>query len=857
MNKKEFLDSYIKSYAALVEDIENTVNCLGKKQVLIDLIKDAKRVNLWDIWYHLCQVGYYSEDKRKLRDFALNVVNNCYVNSPSTLDEERNNHEIENAIFNALHKDKEEYFQGLESQLLATDSAILDRVEEAVLSDNYQLIKNEMVQLESIESLSDYLKTTKILEKMSDRYSELKVLKEYEDYMNLNPKIEFDDSDMASVNYWKEQIKQGNHRPILINDELEILDGNHTMVAYQELGVEPPYVYKGTRSDFFKLVANTKPIDALVAVRDMVADGSATLVEWANYRDVTVEELNSNKCSFIVIDPTTGYMSENEFDNLKEVFTYVKQCGGFGDFKDFRWYIKSTYKDGEFYYVRDRFAKGGWLWEDCNGDIVGGFQPKSFRHTYTEDLKSYPITSDAVVKLLTDALRGFNWFVELYPGNKKKLNIITIKSRREGNDKIVGTVNIDNRNRKIYIHYRGEQLEFHIPDSYDNSDYEYEATCRSIDRSMVDLVRGANEKRVSSNEIEPEEEVDDFTGIRQDEDGVYYHYQDGVRGEVASDDDLKEAQRLNEADLLDILNKAKSETPKRVRRSQSLYSEYSGLDSDGTIMFHTDSQTRSAHDGHDEFIFYEGFFDLLDKVDAGDHITPEDVLEIITGDVMIRCTCEDFLYGGFAYMSWNNGYGLQKELRAPDVRNPNREGSACKHCLSVLNLINQSNTLFDKIAKDLDALFQRYKKLAKSKPKKESQVLTEVSELHGDLDPYDLADNLLRLSSDIEVLYSNYDKDNSGINDRNSIIQSLDDIRDFVVNKFGMMGDTTGVVYESTGDATPQGVLQSLDDIYKEIEDLYKQEQEVVPTATKNDHLASIKKIKGFFTKKFSESKKI
>lgn len=1164
MNKRELFNSFVKSYAALVEDMENTIDCLGKKQVLTDLINGAKRSELWDIWYWLSEAGYYTEDKRKIRDFALNVVNNCYEDHPSSVYEERINHEIENAIFNALHKDKEEYFQGLdealelhdvlnpvlwENEALRSDVADallkiantfidglgfplnvvdirivgsnasynynkdsdidlhiitnfelnyvddiilqqlynneknsfnnkhdikvkgipvelyvedirsmnatngsyslldnswikfpqpmnytipdysveleeeLDRAEEALLSDSSQKIKEEinhiyLMRRDGLASEGEVskgnlvfkeLRNMGILKTLAEKFYELESielslesenLKEYHDYLNLAPQIEFGDSDRASVDYWKEQIKKGNHRPILINTDKEILDGNHTMVAYQELEIEPPYVYLGTREDFYKHVANTKPVDALVAVKDMVVDGSAELLE-----------------------------------------------------------------DG---------------------------------------LKSYPISSDVVKNILDDLFTNFGWH-SIYGDNKKKLIVLS------KNNKKVGTVNISNHKRQVHFHILGGSTTVDIPDSYDNNDSEYDYMIRSFDRTLSSLIKDTRSEKKSSEE---KDDIDfGFTGHQEDEDGNVYSYQNGVKGEVALDDyfdesqviseddlgyhygdlgkgrdtyrsnmdgsnrstghlgtgtyflskpnndpnfsrsdrevrtvdfskynlykpkdlndvnslydflksvnnhdfealfdseelssilndiesandssltqvlddsykmladkgydvrsrdtyykydydyrnakpeddgwykqylsywledaienyndvadrfkrsisnlisntqisdsqysqgmdavfdaldkstddslstifmkalgyegvdvrdipqydntehgsviyDLKESIKcdtLNEADLLDILNKARSETPKRVRRSQSLYSEYTGLDSDGTIMFHTDSQTRSGHNGHDQFIFYEGFFDLLDKVDAGEHISQEDVLDIITGDVMIRCTCEDFLYGGFAYMSWNNGYGLQKELRAPDVRNPNREGSACKHCLSVLNLINQSNTLFDTIAKDLDALFQRYKKMAKGKAKNESQILTEISDLHGDLDPYDLADDLFRLTADIEVLYDKYDKDNSGVKDKDSIIASLDNIRDFVVNKFGMMGDTTNMVTEAVGDVTPDGVMDTLDSIYKEIDDLYDQEKAVVDNTTKDEHLKAIKKIQAFFTKKFNESKK-
>lgn len=169
---------------------------------------------------------------------------------------------------------------------------------------------------------------------------------------------------------------------------------------------------------------------------------------------------------------------------------------------------------------------------------------------------------------------------------------------------------------------------------------------------------------------------------------------------------------LNEANLKDLINDSKATDPERIRRAQSIYTEYTGLDSDGTLLFESDSQSKPDLI-HKQRIFYEGFFNLLDKVDDNKEITKEDVLNILTGDVSIDCSCESHLYWAFAYKAWNNDYGLRKETRAPKRNNVGLNGSCCKHTLSVLELINKSDTLFDNIALDLNTLFQRYKKAPK------------------------------------------------------------------------------------------------------------------------------------------------
>ena len=279
---------------------------------------------------------------------------------------------------------------------------------------------------------------------------------------------------------------------------------------------------------------------------------------------ITTDILSKNPVKFVTIYDNDRH--ESLFNNLRDLFKYIEQCGGFKSFKGIYWCIFSDYGDGEYYYVRDRFAKSGWHWEDCNGYIVGGFTAKSFR-----------------------------------PKN------------------------------------------------------------------------------------------------------------------------LDESDKLYEYNLKDVIEDSKSSDPKRIELAKSIYTEYKGVDSDGTLLFESDSQTRSGVT-HRQRIFYEGFFNLLDKVDDNQKITDEDVVNILTGDLMIDCTCESFLYWAWAYKSWKANYGLRKETRAPKRNNTHLNGGACKHILSMLELLNRSDSLFDKIAEDLNNLFQEYKKSSGTsvqEPKKE------------------------------------------------------------------------------------------------------------------------------------------
>lgn len=65
---------------------------------------------------------------------------------------------------------------------------------------------------------------------------------------------------------------------------------------------------------------------------------------------------------------------------------------------------------------------------------------------------------------------------------------------------------------------------------------------------------------------------------------------------------------------------------------------------------------------------------------------------------VILHNCPDFLYRGYKYMGHNMGYGIFKEVRFPKIRNPQLEGSVCKHLIAVLKVFGMH---WNSIAKDM------------------------------------------------------------------------------------------------------------------------------------------------------------
>lgn len=66
---------------------------------------------------------------------------------------------------------------------------------------------------------------------------------------------------------------------------------------------------------------------------------------------------------------------------------------------------------------------------------------------------------------------------------------------------------------------------------------------------------------------------------------------------------------------------------------------------------------------------------------------------VLDGNLKISCTCPAFLYQGYKYISYKKQVGIDKETRAPNIKNPNQIGLACKHILVALEQIKSDYSL--------------------------------------------------------------------------------------------------------------------------------------------------------------------
>ena len=154
----------------------------------------------------------------------------------------------------------------------------------------------------------------------------------------------------------------------------------------------------------------------------------------------------------------------------------------------------------------------------------------------------------------------------------------------------------------------------------------------------------------------------------------------------------KEVVPLNEATGKELLKNADYA---RKQRAKKLTTRYAGVtNSNGWIRFVTNSQYTPGK----KYIQYVKLAEAKDMKYFKDFNKRDIVRLFLSGDLQVYCSCPDFKYHGFKYMGYQMGYGLFKENRFPKVRNPNLEGSVCKHLICVLSVLG---TNWTSIAKDM------------------------------------------------------------------------------------------------------------------------------------------------------------
>lgn len=160
-------------------------------------------------------------------------------------------------------------------------------------------------------------------------------------------------------------------------------------------------------------------------------------------------------------------------------------------------------------------------------------------------------------------------------------------------------------------------------------------------------------------------------------------------------EDLREIFEYN---LNDLKTGADSAIRARAKK-QNLASWYQGLDKDGVINYETRSITTPNVEVWRQKIKLLDLQEAIDIYQEDGDITEVDVANLVTfGDLAVWCDDPSFLYWGWQYIAWQLGYGIEKMDIKPDIRNPKRKGTVCKHLYTVFTVMPMHMT---RITKDL------------------------------------------------------------------------------------------------------------------------------------------------------------
>lgn len=484
----------------------------------------------------------------------------------------------------------------------------------------------------------------------------------------LDARIEDDNSDKKAVAYYKNKILKGEHRPILISKDNEVIDGNHTVTAYKELGIEPENVYIGTSEDFLKTAADIikdrkSSNPGLDAIYKMIDDGTAVLAESINSAitkniatDVALKfgwhiEDGSKKTEFLVVT------NKNNIKIGKIYFTYPSSISIYIFGKKQVLNVPNDYDRSDYSY--EQFIN------NCEQVIKGMInrekqtkQPEKDKAKSPEQLQldlfesmSYKEKKDVMIQLIMDADKEG---IQDVMYQLSQIDIIPDDKRRGGKKFIIDAIN------NLYT------LEpMRKSNERDNLNIE-NAICNGLHKDSEEYL-----------DHEPFSLNESFNIIR------------GDKG------------YLLEASMKQLKRKTLSEDPTRAKKSKHVQSKYIGISKYGVLNFETTSETYSGVTWYQE-VHFPSFTGFMNIVEQGDEIEAEDVKKAMSSDnIKISCDDPSFLYWAWKYMAWKDVYGLEKETRAPKRNNTRLRGGLCKHLYSVIELLNEKR-IVDLVTRDLN-----------------------------------------------------------------------------------------------------------------------------------------------------------
>lgn len=185
-----------------------------------------------------------------------------------------------------------------------------------------------------------------------------------------------------------------------------------------------------------------------------------------------------------------------------------------------------------------------------------------------------------------------------------------------------------------------------------------------------------------------------YESVKMNSDGIYYYVYKIVAGETFKQRDYEEVRERSGEEKISVHHKdflKENNSPENldlvgVREHIKYYAEYinEGRKNDKRVETHFNSFSGVV----ERLDMKEGVNHKVVKVEEIELENEEPVYDIqvkkyhnfyVDAGVMVH-NC----YRGFTYMGYNLGYGIKREHRFPKIRNPNLEGTVCKHLGQVL-----------------------------------------------------------------------------------------------------------------------------------------------------------------------------
>ena len=172
---------------------------------------------------------------------------------------------------------------------------------------------------------------------------------------------------------------------------------------------------------------------------------------------------------------------------------------------------------------------------------------------------------------------------------------------------------------------------------------------------------------------------------------------------------------INEATRKDILSGADIARKDRAKKVSTMYA---GVTEEGYVKFITKSMSRPSIK-HIQLIR----LDDIKDIDSVKEFSGKEIANLLlNGNISLYCSCEDFKYGGYAYIATQLGYGINSEKREPNIRNPKLKGTICKHLIAVLTVLMFNQM---KIYKDFSSS-SYFKKIIKKSVRKNKKHFTGI-----------------------------------------------------------------------------------------------------------------------------------